>query len=534
VSTAGASPYHGAGPPQHGGLVPGEVLDGKYRIVRLIAQGGTGQVYEGLNQRIARRVAIKVLHREMAENDTVVRRFEREAQAAARIGSVNIVDVLDLGVLPGGERYLVMEYLEGRSLRDMLRRQVSPVEILPLVIQLLSALSEAHRAGIIHRDVKPENVFLVARKPGEPPLVKVLDFGVSKGTDRGVDPELTNVGAILGTPYYMAPEQAHGEVVDWRADLYSVGVILFQALAGQLPYRVDSFTQLVVKLSLEAPPQLLQVAPNVDPELAAIVDRAMARQREYRFQSADEMSTALNAWLTRSRTVPLAAFAAQQGPASSRPGEIGTGLVGSRDTVRGLGPPSAAPTGGSASVSGLREIGSWSSPGQSSAPPWATASAPPSFTSGGWPTAPGSPTRHRLVVALWIVVLLDLTGMLCATLLWLAGPRDGAAGAAPTEQGASTAVTSASSSPSSTSSAEPSTEPTSTATASASSVATTEPTAPEPTASATAASVAAGSHPSSGGHGHASSSGSSGSSGKGKGSKSTATGPGGRKIQTEL
>ena len=533
MSTAGASPYHGASPPQPRGLVPGEVLDGKYRIVRLIAQGGTGQVFEGVNQRIARRVAIKVLHREMAENDVVVRRFEREAQAAARIGSPNIVDVLDLGVLPSGERYLVMEYLEGRSLREMLRRQVSPTEILPLVMQLLSALSEAHRAGIIHRDVKPENVFLVARKPGEAPLVKVLDFGVSKGSDRGMDPELTNVGAILGTPYYMAPEQAHGEVVDWRADLYSVGVILFQALAGQLPYRVDSFTQLVVKLSLETPPQLLQVAPHVDPELGAIVDRAMARQREYRFQSADEMAAALGAWLTRSRTAPLAAVGSQQGAASGRPGPVAAGAMGSRDTVRGLGSPSAAPTGGSASVSGLREIGSWSSPGQSSAPPWATASAPPSFSAGGWPMAPVSARRHRLVVALWIVVLLDLTGMLCATLLWLAGPRDVAAGAAPKDQGSATVDTSASSAPSSPPSAEPSAEPTTPATAS--SVATSEPTAPEPTASASDSSVAAGSHPSSGGHGHAStSSGSSGSSGKSKGGKAAGTGVGGRKIQTEL
>jgi serine/threonine protein kinase len=378
----------GAGPPPRGGLVPGEVLDGKYRIVRLMAQGGTGQVYEGVNQRIARRVAIKVLHRNLADNEVVVRRFEREAQAAARIGSAHIVDVLDLGGLPGGERYLVMEYLEGRSLREMLRQPVTPFDILPLVLQLLSALSEAHRAGIIHRDVKPENVFLVARRPGEPPLVKVLDFGVSKGNDRGVDPELTNVGAILGTPYYMAPEQAHGDVVDWRADLYSVGVILFQALSGQLPYRVDSFTQLVVRLTLEAPPSLAQAAPHVDPELAAIVDRAMARQREYRFQSADELAAALKGWLNRPRTL---GFEAVPSVPSLRDGAgvVGPAAVAARDTLRGMGAPrEERPPESPASPRRAPLVDS--SSGLSSVAPWTNTDTGASFPSHGSSTSAGS------------------------------------------------------------------------------------------------------------------------------------------------
>src|SRR5690349_12480299 len=180
-------------------LSTGDIIEGKYRIVRLLGEGGMGAVYEGENTRIHRRVAIKVLHAAVAAKADVVQRFEREAQAAGRIGSDHIVEVLDLGNLPGGERFMVMEYLEGESLGDRLKRRqrLPPVEVAPVLIQLLEGLIAAHAAGIIHRDLKPDNVFLMANKGGQKDFVKVLDFGVSKFNALDTDMSMTRTGAVM-------------------------------------------------------------------------------------------------------------------------------------------------------------------------------------------------------------------------------------------------------------------------------------------------------------------------------------------------
>src|SRR4051794_33750465 len=195
-------------------LETGQIIDGKYKITRLLGEGGMGAVYEGENTRIHRKVAIKVLHAGVAAKADVVQRFEREAQAAGRIGSQHIVEVLDLGKLPGGERYMVMEYLDGEPLtqRIKVRGRVNPTELSPLLLQLLDGLGGAHHAGIIHRDLKPDNVFLVRRSGQD--FVKLLDFGVSKFTTVGEELSMTKTGAVMGTPYYMSPEQARGQAVD--------------------------------------------------------------------------------------------------------------------------------------------------------------------------------------------------------------------------------------------------------------------------------------------------------------------------------
>jgi len=245
-------------------LQAGQIIEGKYRIVRLLGEGGMGAVYEGENVRIHRRVAIKVLHSAVASNVDAVQRFEREAQAAGRIGSDHIVEVIDLGNLPDGDRFMVMEYLDGESFSQRIqgRGRLSPAEASGIMIQLLEGLAAAHGAGIFHRDLKPDNVYLLRSKKGQGDFVKILDFGISKfnklNKDSGMS--MTRTGAVMGTPYYMSPEQAKGSKdMDHRSDLYSAGVMLYEAITGQVPFNAETFNELIFKIVLEtpAPPQQL-------------------------------------------------------------------------------------------------------------------------------------------------------------------------------------------------------------------------------------------------------------------------------------
>lgn len=301
-------------------LHPGQHIDGKYRIVRLIGEGGMGAVYEGENTLISRRVAIKVLHAAVAANDAAVLRFEREAQAAGRIGSDHILDVLDLGELEGGDRYMVMEFLEGEELSSRMER-LGPLpasQLAPLIQQTLVGLRAAHQAGIIHRDLKPDNLFIVAEKAGQRDFVKIIDFGISKFAALSGDMAMTSTGAIMGTPYYMSPEQARGAGgVDARSDLYAVGVIMYEALSGSVPFDGVSFNELMFKIVLADTPTLPKTVPE---DFATIVHRAMKREASERYQSADEMLQAVEAWLaskglrgsSHAFTAPLSSGAVQQ------------------------------------------------------------------------------------------------------------------------------------------------------------------------------------------------------------------------------
>jgi hypothetical protein len=324
-------------------LSTGDIIDGKYRIVRLLGEGGMGAVYEGENTRIHRKVAIKVLHSGVAEQGEAVARFEREAQAAGRIGSEHIVEVLDLGTLPGGDRYLVMEYLDGEGLgsRIKVRGRLTPAELCPIAHQLMEGLAAAHGAGIIHRDLKPDNVFLLKNRAGMQDFVKLLDFGISKFNQLSGDSgfSMTRTGAVMGTPFYMAPEQAKGSrEMDHRVDLYAAGVILYEALTGQVPFNADTFNELLFKIVLEEPRPLEQIEPSVDAGFAAIVAKAMARDPAHRFQTAKDFQTALSQWagghgqtlaselrVTRAQPAALSASALSRTPA---PGGLGTGTPG--------------------------------------------------------------------------------------------------------------------------------------------------------------------------------------------------------------
>ncbi len=284
----------------------GNIIEGKYRILRLLGEGGMGAVYEGENERIHRRVAIKVLHASVSGKEDVVQRFEREAQAAGRIGSEHIVEVLDLGNLPSGERFMVMEFLDGESLGQRIkkRKRMTPQELAPLIHGLLEGLAAAHDANIVHRDLKPDNVYLINAK-NQRDFVKILDFGVSKFSALDTDMSMTKTGAVMGTPYYMSPEQARGGKIDARSDLYSVGVVMYQAITGRLPFQAQTFNELVFKIALESPDPAELVVPNLDQNFSAIIAKAMIRDANIRFQTAREFQAAVAQWMMANPSAEL-------------------------------------------------------------------------------------------------------------------------------------------------------------------------------------------------------------------------------------
>jgi serine/threonine-protein kinase len=337
-------------------LSTGDIIDGKYRIVRLIGEGGMGAVYEGENTRIHRRVAIKVLLSGVAQTGEAVARFEREAQAAGRIGSEHIVEVLDLGNLPSGDRYMVMEFMDGDALSSRIRARgrLSAGETYPIMVQLLEALAAAHGAGIIHRDLKPDNVYLLKSRGGKADFVKLLDFGISKFNQLSGDSgfSMTRTGAVMGTPYYMAPEQAKGSrELDHRVDLYAAGVILYEAITGEVPFNADTFNELLFKIVLEQARPVEHVVPDLDPTFAAIVNKSMAREPAARFQTAREFQSALEQWAAGAGPQLAAALNASARAAQpslpghapmgtgSYPGATGTGQHAAMGHPLGTGTP---------------------------------------------------------------------------------------------------------------------------------------------------------------------------------------------------
>ncbi len=278
----------------------GRTIGGKYNIRAVLGEGGMGTVFEALNLSIGRQVAVKVLHANQLRKKDSVRRFHQEARAAGAIGHPNICEVYDLGTLEDGCPYLVMEKLVGETLADRIGEEGGlPVEeVVDTLTQVLSGLVAAHEKGIVHRDIKPENVFLTKRV-GCAPVAKLLDFGVSKmismpAADDDSEPEMTRTGIVLGTPYYLAPEQARGErALDARVDLYACGVLLYEALTGRRPFTGQNYNALLINILTGKPRPAREVRPALPRGFDRILDKAMAREPSDRYQTAVEFQNDL-------------------------------------------------------------------------------------------------------------------------------------------------------------------------------------------------------------------------------------------------
>ncbi len=298
-------------------LDSGTLLGEKYRIDHLIGMGGMGAVYQATHTDLGRRVAVKVLHSQFCSDSDVVERFHREAQLAASIGHDNICEVTDFGMGEDRVPYLVMPLLKGHPLTQILKAEaIDTLRIGDIMGQVLLALDAAHIAGVVHRDLKPDNIF-ISRMGDRKDFVKLLDFGISKVLECKAARRLTQTGTVLGTPFYMAPEQARGAMgVDHRIDIYAAGVILYEALTQQRPYDGKSYTDIVVKIATEPYTPLRQLNPNIPEALEMIVQKAMARQPALRFNTAKEMAQALDRAL-----VPRTVSSTKKVISSPRPSE---------------------------------------------------------------------------------------------------------------------------------------------------------------------------------------------------------------------
>jgi serine/threonine-protein kinase len=282
--------------------VIGSTIDGKYQIHKLLGEGAMGAVYEAEHTATGRRVAVKVISSaDLTKDPKVVSRFQREARAAGAIDTQHITQVLDAGVdRESGLPFLAMEFMSGEDLMALIKRvgAIAPDIALRIVAQACLGMQKAHDAGVVHRDIKPHNLFLARRDAGEV-IVKLLDFGIAKvKMDQANDTEnaeLTRTGNLLGSPLYMSPEQARGQKdIDLRTDLWSLGAVLYQALTGRTPYHhITALGQLIIAICSEPPPPVQDFAPWVSPEVASIVHRCLQQDPNRRFQSAAQMFEAI-------------------------------------------------------------------------------------------------------------------------------------------------------------------------------------------------------------------------------------------------
>jgi len=275
----------------------GTVVAEKYRVERLIGRGGMGAVYEATNVSIGKRVALKFLDRDASRDADAVARFQREAEAAGAIESAHIVHIFDSGTAHDGRPFLVMEYLAGEDLRARLKRdgRLSVADAIHVTGQVLRALARAHAAGIVHRDLKPDNVFL-CRRDDDPIFVKLVDFGISKITRREATADtLTRRGVVLGTAFYMSPEQAQAlRDIDGRSDLFSVGAILFEALAGRPPHIGSVYEAVLIDICTKDAPDIRSLVPEVPAAVAEVIAKSLQRERAARWQDANDFYDALS------------------------------------------------------------------------------------------------------------------------------------------------------------------------------------------------------------------------------------------------
>ncbi len=266
------------------GLQPGELVDGKYRVDRVLGRGGMGLVVAAMHEQLEQPVALKVLRSDVAQPD-IVQRFLREARAAVKIHSEHVAKVFDVGTLPSGLPYIVMELLQGQDLSQVLRARglLDAEEAVGIVLEASEAIAEAHALGIVHRDIKPANLFLT-RRPSGRPIVKVLDFGISKLPSKGGEQALTGAMAIIGSPQYMSPEQMiAARDVDARSDIWSLGVVLYELLTGAVPWNAPTMPEVVAAILSQPPQPISELRPDVPLELQKIVSHCLEKEPENRY-----------------------------------------------------------------------------------------------------------------------------------------------------------------------------------------------------------------------------------------------------------
>lgn len=274
----------------------GQVLNDTFQVVRVIGEGGMGKVYEARHRRLKdRKFAIKVLLPEFAQNPEIVARFQREAESASSISHPNVVEVIDVFHTRDGAPCIAAEFLDGEELGAFVEKvgRLGVPFAIGVARQICRALAAAHARGVVHRDMKPENVFLLKQQPGESgvPRIKVIDFGVSRVKDHDI--HLTQAGVILGTPSFMAPEQARAEVVDERADIYGVGAVLYNLLTGVRPFDSDDPTRTLIMLLTEELAPVRSLNPAVPPALEAVIRRAVSKNKEERYATMGDLEAAL-------------------------------------------------------------------------------------------------------------------------------------------------------------------------------------------------------------------------------------------------
>jgi predicted Ser/Thr protein kinase len=267
--------------------VVGELIAGRYELQELVGTGGMSSVFRAHDRMLERTVALKILHEQFTRDDDYVERFRREARSVAQLAHPNIVTVIDRGE-QDGRQYIVFEFVDGANLKEVVRDGALPIDdVLDLAIQVGLALAFAHDRGLVHRDVKPQNVLLNDERQA-----KVTDFGIARSVDvKGV----TQTGTVLGTSDYIAPEQARGEPVDPKTDMYSLGAVLYELLTGEVPYPGDNFVAIAMRHLYDPVPSVLERRPDCPPRLDAVVQRAMAKDPDDRFRSMEELLTELEA-----------------------------------------------------------------------------------------------------------------------------------------------------------------------------------------------------------------------------------------------
>jgi serine/threonine-protein kinase len=275
----------------------GQTLAGKYRVEKLIKRGGMGAVYQGKHVLMDKTVAIKVLRPSLAVDDDVVARFSREAKAASRISHPHAVSVTDFGESENGIVFLVMEYLDGRTLKEIIRSEgAMPLSrVVEIIRQVTGALDAAHGQGVVHRDLKSDNIMVSQTNGGD--WAKVLDFGIAKIQQPASvkDPDITAPNLVIGTPQYMSPEQCSQlQPLDARSDIYSLGVIVYEMLAGRVPFTGESPTMIMMQHVQDAPPSVLSTRPDLPPAVDGVIARALAKVPADRFQTAGELFAALS------------------------------------------------------------------------------------------------------------------------------------------------------------------------------------------------------------------------------------------------